>query len=187
MSKSLNTRFTRLPGQPSVLRQHIFRAPTRQYHRRIHTRFTFPDSRLFRQQVYSSVLPHASTHTDTRTHTTRRPCSSVPSSVVLLAALLWSFRPIVLQPLSPVTHASSIPSPENSPKRSEFRRLPSALNPPHPSITPLLVDLRLTQSVHIPPRRANTRLPVANPPLYVPIQQALIDKFLRLLEPFDKW
>ena len=131
----LNTRFTRISGQPSVPCQYIIRVPTQKIHHSTHTRFTFPDSRLFLQQVYYFVLLHASTHTNTRTHTTRRPCSSVLSSVVPLAA---SCGPFVSrsQPLSPVAHVSSTPSPENLPTTlrvppptvcSEFRRTPSSL------------------------------------------------------------
>ena len=68
------------------------------------------------------LLP-SSTHTDTRTHTTRRPCSSVLSSVASARCSSHeSSRLIFLRPLSPVVHASLIQSPEN------LRNAPA---PPH--------------------------------------------------------
>ena len=89
------------------------------------------------------MLPHASRHTDTHTHTTRCPSSFVcPPSFVLSSVASpccsshESSRPIVFQPLSPVVHASLIQSTENLAKTLQFRRTPSS--------TYLLVDIRLT-------------------------------------------
>ena len=76
-------------------------------HRHIHTLHTSRQPTV--PSADSCVLPHASTHTDTRTHTTRRPCSSVLSSVASpCCSSHESSRPIVFQPLSPVVHASLI-------------------------------------------------------------------------------
>ena len=133
-------------------------------HRGAHTRFTFPDSRLSRQQVYYFVLPHTSTHTNTRTHTTRRPCSSVHSSVVPLAALLWSFVHLSPSPF-PLSHTPRQyhlrRTCRNAPNFAAYRLLRIS---PHPVFTHLLVDLRLTPICSHSPRRAHTRLPVANLP-----------------------
>ena len=165
MSKSLNTRFTRLSGQPSVLCQHIFRAPTRKY-TEAHphgSRFQTADCLVSRFIISYSLTP---AHTQTLAlspHDARALLFSPRSCPLLLPVVLSS---PVSQPLFPVAHASSIPSPENFPKRSEFRRLPS--DPNFAALRLHSSTCRLSgshQSVYIPPD-AHTRLPVANlPPL----------------------
>ena len=144
MSKSLKTRFMRLPGQPSVLRQHISRASTRE-HTPTHTphdsRFQAADcpvSRLFRTSPRQHTHRHSHSHHKTPvlfcSLLGRAPCCS---PTVFPSNCLPAPFPCRTRLVNTITGelTGTLRVPRHT-VCSEFRHTPSFIH--------LLVDLRLT-------------------------------------------